>query len=295
MKVVVDYFETIPALHRTIIMAGGLAFFWILESTLPLYYMRYDKWHHAIVNFFFTATTIVVNFSLAFSLLWISNWTQAHQFGILPWLPPVSIVLQLVIGLLVLDFVGAYLAHWLEHQVQWLWRFHLIHHTDPYVDTTTANRHHPGESVIRFVFTTFAVLIAGAPMWLVMFYQTLSVALSQFNHANIGLPKSVDRLVSWLIVTPDMHHVHHHFCQPQTDSNYGNIFAIWDRLFGTFHSMARNKLVYGIDTYPDKRESSRLSELLRIPFRRYRSPPGSKFSKASQPEVTEHKPVESVD
>ena len=122
----------------------------------------------------------------------------------------------------------------MEHKIKVLWRFHLIHHTDAHVDTTTANRHHPGESVIRFVFTTLAVLVVGAPMWMVMLYQSMSVVLSQFNHANIGLPGWLDRGLSWFIVTPDMHHVHHHYIQPYTDSNYGNIFAFWDRLFGTF-------------------------------------------------------------
>ena len=139
---------------------------------------------------------------MAFVLVESSDWAVAHGFGVLQWLPEMPLWAFALVGMLLLDLVGAYFVHWTEHKVRWMWRFHLVHHTDTHVDTTTANRHHPGESVFRFVFTTAAVVLAGAPMWLVFFYQGLSVALSQFNHANINLPDSVDRVLSWLIVTP---------------------------------------------------------------------------------------------
>lgn len=278
METLINYFSTIPPLHRTLILVGGITFFWLLESAVPLYQMQYRKWRHAGVNIFFTLTTILINFLLAFIMVKGADWAQVSQFGILHWLPTMPAALHMLVGLLLLDLIGAYTPHFVEHKIKWMWRFHLIHHTDTNVDTTTANRHHPGESVIRFVFTTVAVLIAGAPMWMGMLYQSMSVVLSQFNHANIGLPVKLDRLLSWLIVTPDMHHVHHHYTQPYTDSNYGNIFSVWDRLFGTFSTLDRQKLIYGIDTYPDAAENSNLGPLLVIPFSEYRDPPGSKFS-----------------
>jgi sterol desaturase/sphingolipid hydroxylase (fatty acid hydroxylase superfamily) len=278
MDAIISYFSTIPSLHRSLILVGGIAFFWILESLVPLYQMRYRKWRHAGVNIFFTVTTILVNFPLAFILVQSADWAQGSKFGLLHWLPNIPPVANMLVGLMLLDLIGAYLPHFVEHKVKWMWRFHLIHHTDTNVDTTTANRHHPGESVIRFVFTTAAVLIVGTPMWMVMLYQSLSVILSQFNHANIGLPLGLDRWLSWVIVTPDMHHVHHHFTQPYTDSNYGNIFSVWDRLFGTFSRLDRQKLIYGIDTYPDPAENSQIGPLLQIPFSEYRDPPGSKFT-----------------
>jgi sterol desaturase/sphingolipid hydroxylase (fatty acid hydroxylase superfamily) len=115
-----------------------------------------------------TITTIIVNFCLAFILLQTADWTIAHNFGILQWLPAVPIWLYALIGLL-LDLIGAYLVHLVEHKTKVLWRFHLIHHTDTWIDTTTANRHHPG--VIRFTFTAIGVLLIGSPMWLVFLYQ----------------------------------------------------------------------------------------------------------------------------
>lgn len=267
-----EYFATIPSSHRALILVGGISFFWIWESAGPLFRFEYRKWTHALLNLFFTATTIAVNFGLAFILLLAADWAVANEVGLLFLLPVDTPWLQLAVGLLVLDLVSAWLAHWVQHKTHPLWRLHLIHHSDTHIDTTSANRHHPGESVVRFAFTTAGVLIVGAPMWMVLLYQAVSVVLSQFNHANITLPPALDRALSWVIVSPDMHKVHHHYVLPYTDSNYGNVFSVWDRLFGTFLSLERAQLRYGIDTHMDPKEHSTVGALLTMPFRAYRNP-----------------------
>lgn len=268
METITHYFTTIPSSHRAAILAGGIAVFWFIENAFPLFRFHYSKWKHAGINLFFTMTTIVVNFLLAFILLAAADYVHHSGFGILNWLPPMNPWLYALTGLMILDLIGAWLAHFVQHKTRILWRFHLIHHTDTWIDTTTANRHHPGESVIRFGFTALAILVAGSPMWLVFLYQSLSVVFSQFNHANISLPPRLDNLISYFIVSPDMHKVHHHYVLPYTDSNYGNIFSVWDRLFGTFTRLERDKIVYGVDTHMDPREHNRLSSLLRIPFKK---------------------------
>ncbi len=274
MESIVNYFEHIPPPHRSAILVGGIAFFMLLETGIPLFRKPYNRTSHTFINIFFTVTTIVVNFCMAFLLLRGSDWAVANQFGILQWMPDLPMWAEMIVGLLLLDLIGAYFVHWTEHKVKWMWRFHLIHHADPNVDTTTANRHHPGESVFRFVFTTAGAMIAGAPWWIIMMYQSMSAALSQFNHANIEFPRGLDKILSWVIVTPGMHRVHHHYVQPYTDSNYGNIFAIWDRLFGTYRWMENTQLVYGIDTHMKPEEHSNIWELLKIPFQKYRPPVG---------------------
>ena len=274
MESIITYFSHIPSAHRTLLLVGGITFFWIIESIVPLFQFGYNKWKHAGTNIFFTLTTIIVNFPLAVILVKSSDWAVENHFGILNWLPPMPTVLYAIIGLLLLDLIGAYLVHWTEHKVKWMWQFHIIHHTDTHIDTTSANRHHPGESVFRFVFTTLAAVVAGAPMWLIFMYQSFSVLLSQFNHANISLPKWLDNALSWVIITPDMHHVHHHYVLPYTDSNFGNIFSVWDRLFGTYQILDRDKLIYGIDTYMNEAENAHIAPLLKIPFQEYRKPVG---------------------
>lgn len=272
MQDFLNYFETIPSSHRTLILVGGLAFFWILESTVPLSRLSYKKWRHAIPNLFFTLTTIIVNFVLAFMLFKSAEWVMDNQFGILNWLPNMSLWAYILLGVLLMDFFGAYLPHIVEHKVKPLWMVHLVHHTDHHVDTTTANRHHPIESVIRFIFTLFGVFIIGAPMGIVMLYQSLSLVSTQFNHANIKLPKKVDKLLSYVLVSPDMHKIHHHYVLPYTDSNYGNIFSVWDRLLGTYRYLDREQLVYGVDVFPDEVENSRIGNLLKQPFQKYKKP-----------------------
>lgn len=272
METIINYFETIPSLHRSLILVGGLTFFWLLEGAVPLFRFKYHKWKHAVPNIFFTFTTIIINFALAFLLLKAADWVIANDFGIINWLPKMPLALYVLLGVLLLDFIGAYLAHYVEHKVKPLWMIHLVHHTDHKVDTTTANRHHPLESLIRYAFTLVGVIIIGAPIGIVMLYQSMSLVATQFSHANIKLPKKVDHFISYILVSPDMHKIHHHYVLPYTDSNYGNIFSIWDRLFGTYMKMDREKLVYGVDVFPDEVKNGNVMELLKQPFQEYQKP-----------------------
>jgi sterol desaturase/sphingolipid hydroxylase (fatty acid hydroxylase superfamily) len=209
---------------------------------------------------------------LAFLLLNTSDWTVKNEFGILFWLTDLPLWADAILGLLLMDLIGAYLPHWTEHRVKPLWMIHLVHHSDHYVDTTTANRHHPLESLVRFGFTLFGVFIIGANMGIVMLYQSLSLISTQFNHANIKLPKKIDLYLSYFLVSPDMHKTHHHYRLPYTDSNFGNIFSIWDRLFGTYLSFDREKLVYGVDVFYDKEANGKISTLIKQPFQPYSKP-----------------------
>ena len=272
METIFNYFETIPSSHRSILLVGGITLFWILEGAVPLFNFKYNKWKHAWPNIFFTLTTIVINFGLAFLLLKSADWVQDHEFGIINWLPEMPLWLYAVLGVLLLDFFGAYLAHYVEHKVKPLWMVHLVHHTDHKVDVTTGNRHHPIESVIRFTFTLFGIFIVGTPIAIVLMYQSLSVVFTQFTHANIKMPKAVDKLISYVFISPDMHKIHHHYVLPYTDSNYGNIFSIWDRLFGTYMEMDRENLVYGVDVFPNEKENTDMVNLLKQPFQKYRRP-----------------------
>ena len=197
-----------------------------------------------------------MNFLFAFLLVFAADWTNENNFGVIHLVNSTTLV-SLILGLLVLDLIGAYLPHLVQHKVKLLWYIHIVHHTDHNVDTTTANRHHPFESVVRFIFTFIGIFISGAPIGLVLMYQSISVIASQFNHANIQISNKVDKLLSYIIVSPNMHKVHHHFKLPYTDSNYGNIFSIWDRLFGTFMELDKGKIKYGVDTDMNEKLNSK--------------------------------------
>ena len=267
---IIYFFENISSLHRSIILIGGITFFWSIESIIPLFKFNYKKFKHAIPNLFFTLTTIVVNFSLAFLLLTSADWVTVNNFGILNYFE-IPFLINVLLGVFLLDLIGAYLPHYIQHKVKFLWRIHLVHHSDHNVDTTTANRHHPLESIIRFAFTLLGVLILGTSIGVVFLYQSISLVLSQFNHANIKLPLNLDNVLSFIIVSPDMHKVHHHYVMPYTDSNYGNIFSFWDRLFGTHMSLEPSKIIYGVDTFFNKEENQKINSLLYRPFEKPKS------------------------
>lgn len=154
----------------------------------------------------------------------------------------------------------------IQHKIRLLWRFHIIHHSDNNVDVTTSLRHHLLESVLRGIFFLIGVVVAGAPMYAVMIFQTLIVLSAQFSHANIRLPHIVDTIISFVFVSPNMHKVHHHWQQPYTDSNYGAVFSIWDRLFGTFYKLDPSQIRYGLDRYYPNEEDENLRMLMKRPF-----------------------------
>ncbi len=273
MEDLISFFENVPTWFRSLILIGGIVIFWIAEGVLPLFQFQYKKINHAGINLFFTLTTAIIGFGLAGVLLFAANFVSENEFGLL-YIFKLPLWAEVVIGILLLDLIGAYFIHWTEHKIKWMWKFHLVHHSDTTVDVTTGLRHHPGETVFRISFTILAVIIVGAPIGIVMLYQSLSVLFAHITHANINMPKKIDQLLSYIFVTPNMHKVHHHFTQPLTDTNYGNIFSIWDRLFGTFASVNDTKeLRYGIDTHLKSEENARLKNLLGIPFQPYRKPP----------------------
>jgi len=272
MEDIIYLFENITSIQRSIILVGGITFFWSIESIIPLFNFNYKKLKHAIPNFFFTLTTIIVNFSLAFLLLNSADWVVANNFGLLNWFDSIPLPIYVLLGILLLDLIGAYLPHYIQHKIKFLWKIHLVHHSDHNVDTTTANRHHPFESVIRFIFTLIGVIVLGTSIGIVFLYQSISLVLSQFNHANIKLPSSIDKILSYIIVSPNMHKVHHHYVMPYTDSNYGNIFSVWDRLFGTHMNLEPSKIIYGVDTFFDKEENEKINSLLYRPFEKSRAP-----------------------
>ncbi|MFY0626940.1 MAG: sterol desaturase family protein [Reichenbachiella sp.] len=272
MEEFIDFFADIPKIFRSSILIGGIVFFWILEGIVPFYKKQYNRSKHAFVNIIFTLTSVLVVFVFASLLLWTSNFTSENKIGLL-FLVEMPLWLQVIAGILLLDSIGAYAVHFVVHKVKWMWGFHVIHHSDLNVDVTSGLRHHPGEMIFRMTFTIMAVLITGAPMGIIMLYQSLSALFTHFTHANVSAFGPLDKPLSYIFVTPNMHKVHHHYKLPWTDTNFGNIFSFWDRIFGTFEYVDdMSQIKYGIDTHMDPKENENIGNLMKIPFQKYRSP-----------------------
>lgn len=278
MDSIITFFSDVPLSFRTFILLGGIIIFWILEGIIPLYSFSYKKLNHALLNIFFTTTTAIIGFGFAFLLLKSTIIVQSNKIGFIHFFD-FPLWVDVIISILILDLIGAYLIHYIQHKIPWMWKFHLVHHSDMNVDVTTGLRHHPGETVFRILFTIIGIYVSGASIGIVMLYQSLSVLFAHITHANIKIPIKLDYLLSYIIITPNMHKIHHHYEMPLTDSNYGNIFSIWDRIFNTFSKIDNQKsIVYGIDTYMDKLETNKLIVLLKIPFKKLKKLNNSKFS-----------------
>ncbi len=268
MEKVIAYFSTLEQrpLERMALLVGGLLFFWILEGAIPLFRLQYrkTKLHHAGVNFAFTIMHLIIHTFLAVFIVMLSDWCLHQRFGIVYWINA-KVWVAVLIGVVALDF-SSWLVHWIMHKNGLLWRFHLIHHSDNKVDVTTGLRHHPGDSLLRGFFFLLLIFVSGAPMYSVMIYQTLVVTTTAFTHANISLPPLLDKALSYVLVSPNMHKVHHHWRQPYTDSNYGAVLAIWDRLFRTFATLPPSKIKYGLDRYYPNERDEDFVNLLKDPF-----------------------------
>ena len=278
MEDLIHYFNTIPTLHRTFFLVGGLTFLLSLEIGVPLFRFDYRKSKHLMTNLFYTLTTLIINLLGASLILLAADYNAMHSTGILNMIE-LPLWAKILCGLLILDFIGAWLVHWLEHKVKWMWKFHVIHHSDRYVDATTGLRHHPGESVFRLLFTSLAVFVSGASFGIVMLYQTLSGFFAHLTHTNIRAINFLEPILSKIFGTPNFHKIHHHYVLPHTDRNYGNIFSIWDHLFGTAIKVDNMEMIsYGIDTHMDIKETEHIKTMLLIPFKEYRPPVGAKFT-----------------
>ncbi|HEX7903100.1 MAG TPA: sterol desaturase family protein [Chitinophagaceae bacterium] len=268
---IITYFNTLDShpVQRMIILISSMLLLWMLEGSIPLLVMSYKKTRvrHASVNLSFTLLHLIIHTGLAFIIIRLADWCAANQFGIV-WWTGANIFWTIVISFFVLDFFGGWFVHIIEHKVKFLWRFHVVHHADNNVDVTTGLRHHPVESVIRGLFFFMGIIVSGAPMYAVMIFQTLLIIATQITHANISLPKWLDNAASYFFVSPNMHKVHHHWKQPFTDSNYGGILSIWDRLLGTFMRLDPKDIRYGLDRYYPNDKDEDFGTLLKKPFQK---------------------------
>jgi sterol desaturase/sphingolipid hydroxylase (fatty acid hydroxylase superfamily) len=172
------------------------------------------------------------------------------------------------VAIVVLD-LAVYLQHVLFHAVPALWRLHRMHHADLDFDVTTGNRFHPIEIVLSMVWKLTIVFALGAPALAVLAFEVVLNATAMFNHGNVRIPKRLDRWLRWLVVTPDMHRVHHSVVPSETNSNFGFNLPWWDRLFGTYRAApaaGQEAMTIGIEQFRDPRELG-LGHMLTQPFR----------------------------
>lgn len=247
------------------ILSGIMALAALLETVVPMFSRR--SWTRGRRAANLGLTTVV------FLLNWVLSSTTAVLALTLSLQPPalakalgLPMAVQIVAGIVILDFSYGYLAHRALHLFPVLWRFHRVHHSDDFVDVTTTYRTHPVEAVWRFLFVLVPVWLIGIPALAVAIQRLLSAANGILEHGNIRLWRPLDRVLSLVWVTPNVHKIHHSRELAETNSNYGNMLAIYDRIFGTFTPSDRaESVVYGLDDADPSRSES-VGGLLSMPF-----------------------------
>ena len=266
MEAFLDFFEAMPSWQKLVWIVACMSFNLVVESLRPMFQGDFRSWKHTRTNLTFLATTMAINSAFGAATVGVFAWAAINEVGLLHLFEAPTWV-ELVVAIVVFDLIAQYSVHWCLHKVKPLWRLHMVHHSDTHVDVTTGTRHHPLDFVVRECFALVAVLVTGAPVAFYVFYRILTLFFTYLTHANIELPEELDRAISWVFVSPNMHKFHHHFEVPWTDRNYGNMLSIWDRIFGTFTYGNPADIQYGLDVTDDQR-SDELAYQMGLPFRR---------------------------
>lgn len=264
MEKFIHFWDNITSFQRLITVLTPLVFFFFLENAIPLFKFTYNRFRHASTNLVFLSTSFIINVLFSLLTVSVSIWVLKNDWGLFQ-LVSIPLWVKLVFTLFIMDFFAQYAPHYMLHKVKLFWRFHVVHHSDTHVDVTTGTRHHPGEWLVREACSIIGILLIGIGPGLYFLHRSFQALFTYFNHANIKLPKWLDRLLVLVFVTPDMHKFHHHHKRPWTDMNYANSFSLWDRLFGTLVYDDTKKIRYGIDTLEDKYAND-VGYQLRIPF-----------------------------
>ena len=255
-----------------ILALGVVAVFFICAAALELA-LPHRRWKRPRLKRWTTNLTLfaldMLLVRLAIPLLMIGTAALAAQRGwglfnaidLPDWLAFAGAILLLDLAL--------FLQHWATHRVPLLWRLHKVHHVDPEFDISTAARFHPLEIGLSMLYKMAVVALIGPSVLAVFVFELVFTLGTIVTHANLSLPPHLDRIVRRLMVTPDMHRIHHSTVQGETDSNYGTLFSFWDRLFATYTPEAqagRGAIQIGLAPYRDTRPSKLWWSLL-FPFR----------------------------
>jgi sterol desaturase/sphingolipid hydroxylase (fatty acid hydroxylase superfamily) len=256
------------AVLRLSCFAAVFVVMWLWEIVSPrraLSVSKLQRWTHNIgllllnslvLRVLFPAAAVGIAYTTA-----ASGWGLFNRVDLPYWL-------EVLLAVLLLD-LAIYLQHRLMHRVPLLWRLHRVHHADLDIDMTTGSRFHTLEIIVSMLIKWAVIFLLGPALLAVLIFETLLNGMAVFNHANIRLPGTIDRLLRLLLITPDVHRVHHSILRHETNSNYGFNLSIWDRAFGTYIDQpekGHTAMTIGIPEFRDPEQVDKLRGMLTLPF-----------------------------
>ncbi|NOQ93748.1 MAG: sterol desaturase family protein [Methylophaga sp.] len=239
------------------------------ELIAPRRQLHHSRWQRWTVNIGLSfLSTLIMRFVIAGSAIAVASYITEHNLGVLN-VVELPTWLHFVLGVVLLD-LAIYGQHRASHRWAWLWRLHKVHHTDLDFDVTTAVRFHPVEIMLSMCYKSLCILIIGVEPVVVLAFEIILSSCALFNHSNVKIPLAVDKGLRLILVTPDMHRVHHSTLQTETDSNYGFSISIWDRLFASYidqPQQGHDKMTIGLSQYQHVTDVN-MPQLLLMPFKR---------------------------
>lgn len=260
-------FESRLRLGSFILVFIVMALWEILQPRRRLLLGKLQRWSHNLG--LLLINTLVVRILFPTAAVGFSLSAQALNFGLFNW-TDLPYWIEIVIAILLLD-LAIYAQHVAMHHLPLLWRLHRVHHADLDFDLTTGSRFHTVEILLSMLIKWGVILLLGPAVLAVLIFEILLNGMAVFNHSNVSLPGPVDRIVRYLLVTPDMHRVHHSVERFETDSNFGFNLSLWDRLFGTYRDqpqLGHDDMIIGLRELRDPDQVDRLPGMLALPFTR---------------------------
>ena len=250
-----DTLRAILNVNPNYIIITLIVLFYSLEHLLDAPF-KFNKIHHHLMNnLLMWIAFLIVNFFWATVTVWSIEWLNDHRFGLL-YLVELPAWIKLLLGVALFDFT-TYWFHRMAHKVPLIWRFHRVHHGDTKVDASTNLRAHPVELILWFGFSNIlAAGVFGLDLMSLALYFLIATPFFFLEHANLRFPVWLDKTVGLVVTTPNLHKIHHDQNQHYTDSNFSDIFILWDRLFGTFKYKPVTDIKLGLKEFEDEKHQT---------------------------------------
>lgn len=249
-----NFIQTLTSFNTDYLFVLLLALFFSVEQFLEKGSAIKQNSIHLFHNVLLQSAYIVLNIATAAIFVFLFDWVVTNNIGLFNQVK-VPYILKILFGLLAIDFVG-YWVHRLNHKSPLFWRLHRVHHSDTKMDSSTSFRAHPLDVVLDNAAVIFAGIVFGLDINIIVFRWIIYMPLFVAHHTSYTFPKWTDTFFGKIFVTPNLHKIHHHQNQEYTDSNYGNVFIFWDKLFGTYKELPVREIKYGLMEFEDQKKQS---------------------------------------
>ncbi len=258
-----NFIQILTSFNTDYLFVFLLALFFSIEQFLEKGSAIKQNSIHLFHNVLLQIIYIVLNIAAASIVVFFFDWIVAHNIGLFNNIK-MPYILKILFGILAIDFVG-YWAHRINHKYHLFWRLHRVHHSDTKMDSSTSFREHPLEVVLDNASVIFAGIVFGLDINIVVLRWIIYMPLFMAHHTSYTFPKWIDRFFGKIFVTPNLHKIHHHQNQEYTDSNYGNVFIFWDKLFGTYKELPVAAIKYGLMEFEESKKQT-FWYLMIVPF-----------------------------